>query len=91
MGELCVLPVAISAITQWAPAKFKGTMMGLFFLALAFSGYLAGLLAKVVNAESHGKTVDYTPAFLEIGYITLAISVVMFCLIPWFRRLLPSK
>jgi POT family proton-dependent oligopeptide transporter len=79
IGELCVLPVALSAIAQFAPTHMRSTMMGILFLALAFSGYLAGVMASLVSndANSHA-VVNYAQAFIEIAAITFLAGLIMF-------------
>ncbi len=79
LGELCVLPVALSAIAQFAPIHMRSTMMGILFLALAFSGYLAGVMASLVstNANSHA-VVNYAQAFIEIAAVTFLVGLIMF-------------
>ena len=43
-GELALSPIGLSAFSQYAPKKYIGQMFGLWFLASAIGGVLAGLL-----------------------------------------------
>lgn len=92
LGELCVIPVVLSAISQLAPMKIRSTMMGILFLALAFSGYLAGAIAKIISVDNLiGKSqhaVDYAHAFIEVAMVTLAMSAFMFIINPMLKRML---
>ncbi len=46
VGELCLSPVGLSAITKLAPARVAGFMMGVWFLSNAMGNYLGGRLAS---------------------------------------------
>jgi proton-dependent oligopeptide transporter, POT family len=46
MGELCLSPVGLSAVTKLSPAKIVGFMMGVWFLATASSEYIAGIVSQ---------------------------------------------
>jgi len=96
LGELCVLPVVISAITQFAPHNLRGTLMGILFLALAFSGYLSGVIAKMISDKNvmqnnQANLINYAHAFVQVCYVTLVISLLLFCINPWLKRLLYYK
>ncbi len=45
VGELCLSPVGLSSVTQLAPARLTGQMMGLWFLGTSLGNLMAGLLA----------------------------------------------
>jgi POT family proton-dependent oligopeptide transporter len=47
LGELCLSPVGLSAMTRLAPARIAGLVMGVWFLALAVGSYLAGMASSV--------------------------------------------
>jgi len=94
IGELCVSPVVIAAITHLAPVQMRGTMMGVFFLAIAYSGYLAGAIANLMHAEQQvgqaGVAVmtTYSDSLIEVCYITIAIAVVLFAINPLLKRMM---
>ena len=44
-GELCLSPVALSAVTKLAPARYQSQMMGMWFVGTALGNLIAGLLA----------------------------------------------
>ena len=46
IGELCLSPVGLSAITKLAPARVAGLMMGAWFLSNSTGNYLGGRLAS---------------------------------------------
>jgi POT family proton-dependent oligopeptide transporter len=53
-GELCVSPVGLSMIVKLSPKVLVSTMMGMWFLATAFSQYLAGMIAMLTSVEQQG-------------------------------------
>jgi POT family proton-dependent oligopeptide transporter len=78
IGELCVLPVALSAISQLAPIHMRSTMMGILFLSLAFSGYLAGAIAILVSGATNGNhVINYAHVFIEISTVTFLIGLIL--------------
>ncbi|HUS05341.1 MAG TPA: peptide MFS transporter [Bryobacteraceae bacterium] len=46
MGELCLSPVGLSAMTKLAPVRVGGLMMGVWFLSLSAGEYIGGRLAS---------------------------------------------
>jgi POT family proton-dependent oligopeptide transporter len=44
IGELCLSPIGLSAMTKLSPKRLIGIIMGLWFLASAYGQYIAGLL-----------------------------------------------
>lgn len=44
IGELCLSPIGLSAMTKLSPKRLFGIIMGLWFLASAYGQYIAGLL-----------------------------------------------
>jgi proton-dependent oligopeptide transporter, POT family len=45
IGELCLSPVGLSAMTRLAPARMAGFIMGVFFLSISSGNYIGGRLA----------------------------------------------
>ena len=52
-GELCISPVGLSMVTKLSPAFLVSTMMGMWMLAMAFSQFLAAIIAQFTGV-SHG-------------------------------------
>jgi POT family proton-dependent oligopeptide transporter len=52
IGELCLSPVGLSAVTKLAPARLVGQMMGVWFLGTSLGNLMAGLLAGHASGES---------------------------------------
>ena len=51
IGELALSPVGLSSMTKLAPLKFKGQMMGVWFMAAALGNLIAGLVGGHVDPE----------------------------------------
>jgi POT family proton-dependent oligopeptide transporter len=51
VGELSISPVGLSSMTKLAPVKFKGQMMGVWFMATALGNLIAGLVGGKVDPE----------------------------------------
>lgn len=77
-GELCLSPVGLSMITELSPRRLVSTMMGMWFLATAFSNYLAAIIGSFTSVDTGGEgsgvipppqeTVDtYGEVFFQIG------------------------
>ena len=49
IGELCLSPVGLSAMTRLAPQRIAGLIMGIFFLAISVGDYISGRLASVYD------------------------------------------
>jgi POT family proton-dependent oligopeptide transporter len=52
-GELCISPVGLSMVTKLSPARIVSTVMGAWLLAMAFSNYLAGMIASLTGVSAH--------------------------------------
>jgi POT family proton-dependent oligopeptide transporter len=60
-GELCVSPVGLSMVTRLSPARIVSTVMGAWFLATAFSQYLAGLIAQLTGVHAEEGAAQVVP------------------------------
>jgi POT family proton-dependent oligopeptide transporter len=96
-GELCLSPVGLSMVTQLSPRRLVGTIMGTWFLATAFSQYLAAIISQFtgVGGENGGhggipvprETVHvYGDVFGNIAIAGLICAGVCFALVPVLGR-----
>lgn len=53
-GELCLSPVGLSMVTKLSPGRLVSTVMGMWFLATAFSAFLAAIIAQFTGVEDTG-------------------------------------
>jgi POT family proton-dependent oligopeptide transporter len=82
LGELCLSPVGLSAMSVLAPARIAGLVMGVWFLALSVGNYLAGM------ASSFYETMPLPRLFTIVTAIALATAVVLMLLVKPIRRML---
>jgi len=52
LGELCLSPVGLSAMTKLAPARVAGMMMGLWFVSIGIGDYLGGRVTSLYESVS---------------------------------------
>jgi proton-dependent oligopeptide transporter, POT family len=52
IGELCLSPVGLSAMTKLAPKRVASVMMGLWFVSIGVGDYLGGRVASLYEAVS---------------------------------------
>jgi POT family proton-dependent oligopeptide transporter len=50
LGELCLSPVGLSAMTKLAPARAAGFMMGIWFLSISIGNWMAGKAASLYSS-----------------------------------------
>jgi proton-dependent oligopeptide transporter, POT family len=75
VGELCLSPVGLSAITKLAPARIAGFTMGVWFLSISVGNFFAGRLASFYEALPLDKLVGYAGATgVAMGVVLLLIS-----------------
>ena len=96
-GELCLSPVGLSMVTKLSPSSIVASVMGAWFLATAFSNYLAGMIAGFTGV-SHGEgdsviipppdaTVHvYGEIFGTIAITAVVSSLICFALVPLLKK-----
>lgn len=77
LGELCLSPVGLSAITRLAPRRFTGQMMGLWFASSALGNIIAGLLAGRFSADAVS---DFPGLYTQIVIVSAACGLVLILL-----------
>ena len=82
LGELCISPVGLSAVTKLAPLRILGLMMGVWFLSNAFGNKLAGWAAGFVSS------MPLESLFGVVAGVLALSAVVMFGLVRPIRRLM---
>jgi len=73
VGELSLSPVGLSSMTKLAPTKFKGQMMGVWFMASALGNLIAGLVGGKVDPEK----LDQMPLLFRQTSFSLFIAAVV--------------
>lgn len=64
-GELCISPVGLSMVTKLSPKVLVSTVMGGWFLATAFSQYLAAIISQFTGISTEGGGEQVIPAPIE--------------------------
>ena len=75
LGELCLSPVGLSAVTKLAPTRIVSLMMGVFFLSNSLGNKLAGWTAGFFSS------MPLHTLLAAIAGVCLAATLVMFVLI----------
>lgn len=74
-GELALSPIGLSAFSRYGPKRYMGQMFGLWFLASAIGGVLAGLLGG--EALDGGlETISPIFEFMIQYYLIIAIALI---------------
>ena len=77
VGELCLSPVALSAVSKLSPKRFAGQMMGIFVLTYSIGNIISGLLAGNFDPDN----VDQIPSlYIQISLFSIGIGIVIFLL-----------
>jgi POT family proton-dependent oligopeptide transporter len=91
IGELLLSPIGLAMITRLTPSHLVGMMMGVWFLtqsaAFAIGGGLATWAAVPKGTTIVNSLEIYSEAFMRYGYLSLALAVISFFLIPYVKKL----
>ncbi|EED36027.1 amino acid/peptide transporter [Luminiphilus syltensis NOR5-1B] len=91
-GELCLSPVGLSAVTKLAVPSVVGIMMGTWFLATAYSSWVAARLAQLTSGRAGQGIVSQLEGFNTLfGHLMLAgliAAAILFLATPLLRRLM---
>jgi POT family proton-dependent oligopeptide transporter len=95
-GELCLSPVGLSAVTKLAVPSIVGVMMGAWFLATAYSEFVAAQLAKLAAIETvDGSVTDigialarYTDLFNSLLWVGLAAAAALLVISPLLKKMM---
>ena len=75
VGEMCLSPVGLSAMTKLAPARAVGFVMGIWFLAASIGNWMAG------KAGSLYETVPLPKLFGGGALVAIAAAVLLAALV----------
>jgi len=82
LGELCLYPVGLSAVTKLSPPRIVGLMMGVWLLSNAFGNKLAGWAAGFFS------TMPLKDLFSEVAVILFVTSAIVFALVKPIKRMM---
>jgi POT family proton-dependent oligopeptide transporter len=81
VGELCISPIGLSAITKLSPERRVGQMMGIWFVGAALGNLFAGLVAGGLE------TMASDDLFRTVALFTGAVGIAAVALAPQVRKL----
>jgi POT family proton-dependent oligopeptide transporter len=73
IGELCLSPVGMSAMTKLAPARIGGLIMGVWFLSISVGDYIGGRLASVYETFPLPTLFGIVAAFCIVAGVLLVL------------------
>jgi len=96
IGEMCLSPIGLSAVTQLSVARVVGLMMGGFWLATAYSEVLAAQFGKLASLDiPESGAIDMASAAAKYGHlfqlllwIGLGSALLFLLLAPLLRRMM---
>ncbi len=96
IGEMCLSPIGLSAVTQLSVARVVGLMMGGFWLATAYSETLAAQFGKLASIDiPEGAGIDFASAaakyadlFRLLLWIGLGCALLALIVAPLLRRMM---
>lgn len=93
LGELCLSPIGMSAMTKLSPSKTQAVIMGMWFLASAYGQYFAGILgANIAEASEQSSNIEklnvYADGYLQLAIYALIAGLVLIVLSPLVRKLM---
>jgi POT family proton-dependent oligopeptide transporter len=93
MGELCLSPVGLSAVTKLSIGKVVGVSMGTWFLATALSETVATRLGKLaaIDTSEEGASglamlATYTDLYTFLMWVGIGCGVALLAISPWLRK-----
>ncbi|NQZ87030.1 MAG: MFS transporter [Colwellia sp.] len=74
VGELCLSPVALSAVSRLSPKRFAGQMMGVFVLTYSIGNIISGLLAGNYDPNN----VSQIPSlYIQVSLFSIGIGIII--------------
>src|SRR5690554_2141197 len=91
MGELCLSPVGLSAMTKLAPSRLVGLVMGSWFLATAGGNFLAGRIAAATGGEGLDEAAaanQVLDVYSSVGWLAVLVGAAVIVVSPFIARLM---
>ncbi|NVK24791.1 MAG: peptide MFS transporter [Gammaproteobacteria bacterium] len=74
VGELCLSPIALSAVSKLSPKRFAGQMMGVFVLTYSIGNIIAGLLSGNFDPSN---VQEMPNLYLQIALFGIGVGIVI--------------
>lgn len=88
VGELCISPIGLSAITKLSPARRVGQMMGIWFVGAALGNLFAGLIAGRFEATGSDALATVADLFRFVAVAVGITGLAALVAVPWAKRLM---
>ncbi|HUK17673.1 MAG TPA: oligopeptide:H+ symporter, partial [Bryobacteraceae bacterium] len=75
LGELCLSPVGLSAMTKLAPDRAQGFVMGIWFLSTSIGNWLAGKAVSLEASMALPTLFGSVAAFSIVAAVLLALMI----------------
>jgi POT family proton-dependent oligopeptide transporter len=75
VGEMCISPVGLSAMTKLAPARVGSLMMGVWFMATSVGNFIGGQVASVYEKFSLPQLFGVVALYALVFAVVLALLV----------------
>jgi len=75
IGELCLSPVGLSAMTKLAPMRYAGLMLGVWFLAASVGNFIGGNVAGLYDAFTTDQIFTAVTVFVLAACALLLVFV----------------
>ena len=85
VGEMCLSPVGLSAMTRLAPARVGSLMMGVWFLATSVGSFIGGSVAGLYEKFS------LPQLFGVVALYALAFAVILALMVQPIKRMLARR
>ena len=85
LGEMCLSPVGLSAMSKLAPARLTGLVLGVWFLATSLGNKLSGTLAADFSSKDPTALAHF---FRNQAIVVGLMALVLLALVPWVRHLM---
>ncbi|MEX2479501.1 MAG: peptide MFS transporter [Gammaproteobacteria bacterium] len=82
IGEMCLSPVGLSAMSRLAPARIAGLTMGIWFLSTSIGSYIGGRVAGLYE------TLSLVDIFAVLTVVAVAAALIMALSTKPLRRML---
>ncbi|HKE00418.1 MAG TPA: peptide MFS transporter [Planctomycetota bacterium] len=84
LGELLLSAMGLSLASKVAPARFRGLLMGGWFVSLGLGAYISKFGGQYWESTPH------TKIFAAMGFLCLGATAVLFVLLRFLRKAMPG-
>jgi len=74
VGELCLSPVALSAVSKLSPRRYTGQLMGVFVLTYSIGNVISGILAGNFDPNN---VQEIPNLYLQIALFSIGVGIVL--------------